>query len=260
MIIRLLVASLTFTCAVAHAESFSNADAGAISAVSGTLQGTLTMKLMNAAGQTGHLLSTRVLTHDVAEPLTDAQITRIVNSVDDTWFARDGFRKMGGTDVVISYDEAQLERLQALDNAKKLEQTLPSTSAADLKPKMTEKVLNARLIGSKAELEAELKALANRGIVVSTVDVEGVFARYVGHYGFKGVAGVATFYFLANTASNAYHAADFASRSFRSVPATADLVDKCKGTDSNECAPGYNIPKWLWNTSDAVYYTWHANQ
>lgn len=259
MILRLIVASLTFSCAVAHADNFSNAEAGAISAVSGVLQGRLTMKLIDAAGQTGHLLSTRVLTHEVARPLTDSSIREIVGAVEDTFLTRDGIGKMGGTNVVISYDEPELQRLQALENAKKLEQTLPATSAADLKPQMKEKVLSARLIGSSSELEAELKALADKGVVVSTVDVEGVFARAVGHYGFKAVTGVATFYFLANTASNVYRAYDFSQKAWHSTPASADLVDKCKASDTN-CAPGLNIPKWLWNSADAVYYTWHANQ
>lgn len=282
MVLRLIIATLTFTCFVAHADNLTNSDAAVISGVSGLVQAGLATK----AGMATWTKSASKIFSQNAVPnplfpraLEDVDIQTIVRKVNATWFPYAGIGQVGGAEIEVVYDATQAEGIMGAATVKSIDDTIGKTAAANevfqgassaeqsalnletaakAKPVFKSEFIYPRVLGSDAVLKTKLEYLKEKGALIREVPVRGLITRA----GMQTVSAVATLYFVSTTASNVYRAYEFSNKSARATTAGANAVTSpCQGTDANNCQISwFNVPKLLWNTSDYVFYKFYANQ
>lgn len=267
--------AIIFTSTLAAAEQpFTNLDAAKQNGLSSMAQGGITF-VLNRIGQ---LTTTELVSHPT-EPkaLTDSEIDKIVRWADQSKTQNLGIGQLGGDRVIIEYDAQQVARMAGirnqkaladayreavksaaaaqLDNSLAIDMDLVNRAATELKPEYTVKQINTRTV---SDLRSELKALAADSASVRSVTFRGLFATQG-----KRVLGALQIIFLGGSASNAAHSAYYA---YNGLTDSVDTwqTSRCTqvqgvGGQQTVCNPP-SILTYLFNTSDAIYYRFHADK
>ena len=267
MVLRFLVAIVAVFSLTAFADNFTNVDAGAYSFVSGIGQGALTYV---AKAKLSALFSERLVTNPVPKQLTPEEAKQMIAKLEGSFFARRGIGQWGGSEFEVVYDKERVNRSLGADSATDVNKRVGGTATTNVatnsasasvdaaekaKPVMTTETFKIRLLGSPEDTKAKIMALQESGAAFSTAEVR----TFIRGPGLRLVSGTLMVLFAANTASNAYRAWNF-SQSWKASPAGANVVDQCKGKDSNDCKVSWYSYSWLWDTADSVFYTFHADK
>lgn len=214
-----------------------------------------------------------------AIPLTAEEITNIVKVSEYSPLQRFGIGQIGGNRVTITYDAPQVARMAGVRSGRALADAYRVAGApaptlnvngtggaaadaeaavrlgSELAPEFEVREINTRTV---TNLQEELTQLATDKASVKSVTFRGWFARQGGK-----VVGTLQLFFIAGSASNLAHSAYYAMNGMTSKIDTWE-DDRCsqvqvKSGRATVCTPP-GMWSYLLNTSDVIYYKFHADQ
>lgn len=248
-----------FSSLAIAANEFTQQDAAVVSTLSAAAQ----MVMRKAVADSNYFLTTQLVDSPVVySALTTPDVERIIRTVEKSPLTRFGIGTVGGSELVISYDKANVEIRSGVKNARVAFEELrqpgvisngtnfsasPVENALTAKPQIETKTIYPRTVPSE-QLRTQLNQLAADGTTVTEVKFRGFFPRAVGK-----AAGILQVIFISGATANSVRAGYQAYKAFNN-PQMKWAPQEC----SSGCSA--NWVQWLYNSSDAVFFKFYADQ